>query len=130
MHSNRKHIMMVKNKDQGVRKMVRTVINEPRITRKGLQKDLETACTSVTDKSIVIHSTPKASWTPHPQDTVKKRPSIEILILQHVKSALVHAASRSFWRPFRVILGSLITVLTIFLTPWSLFFNHHDMFPI
>ena len=46
MHSNRKHIMMVKNKDQGVRKMVRTVINEPRITRKGLQNDLEAACTS------------------------------------------------------------------------------------
>ena len=29
--------------------------------------------------------------------------------------------NEAFWRPFRVVLGSLITILTIFLTPWSLF---------
>ena len=52
MYSNGKHLMMGTNKDQGVRTMVRTVINEPRTTRKGLQKDLGAACTSVTERTI------------------------------------------------------------------------------
>ena len=90
--------MMGKNKDQGVRKMVKIVINEPRTTRKGLQK---------------------ASLTPHPQDIGGKRTSIEALVVECITYCFlcntVHAASRSFRRPFQVELGSLITVLTIFL---------------
>ena len=38
--------------DISIRKMVRTLIIEPRTTRKGLQNDLEAACISVTETTI------------------------------------------------------------------------------
>ena len=64
MYSNGKHLMM-RNKQDSERKQESKrwseQSNEPRTTRKCHQKDLETTCKSVTEKTKVIHYTPKAS---------------------------------------------------------------------
>ena len=78
MHSNRKHLMMGKNKDQGVRKMVRIVINEPSSTWKGLH-DLEAECTVLQRKQSVIHSTTKASMDALFSQCIADGASIEAL---------------------------------------------------
>ena len=85
MYSTGKHLMMRNNQDSERKQESERwseQSNEPRTTRKCHQKDLETAGTSVTEKTKVIHYTPKASMEAPSAIHWEKRASIEALVVE------------------------------------------------